>query len=93
MRTEEMSFMNQEEIEKEIRQIKERNKLVEQDKAWEVSWTRRFLIAAFTYLSISLYLYAINIDRPWLNAIVPTIGFMLSTLTLSWFKRIWASKK
>lgn len=93
MCTEEMRFMNQEEIESEIRKIKDRNRLVEIDKAWEVSWIRRLLIAAFTYLSISLYLYAINIDRPWLNAIVPAVGFMLSTLTLPWFKKLWINNK
>jgi len=43
----------------------------------------------FTYLAIGLYLKAINIDRPWLNAIVPAIGFMLSTLTLPFIKTLW----
>ena len=79
-----------EKIESDIRTIKLRNKSVELDKAWETSFLRRFLIAAFTYLAISIYMSAIHIDRPWLNAIVPTVGFMLSTLTLPWFKKLWA---
>ena len=33
--------MENQELEKEIEQIKERNKRVELDKAWETSWTRR----------------------------------------------------
>lgn len=32
--------MENQELEKEIEQIKERNKRVELDKAWETSWTR-----------------------------------------------------
>lgn len=33
--------MENKELEKEIEQIKARNKRVELDKAWETSWTRR----------------------------------------------------
>jgi len=77
------------ELKKEITAIKNRNKRVEMDKAWEISWTRKLLLMIFTYLAISFYLRAINIDKPWLNAIVPSIGFLLSTLTLPYFKKIW----
>lgn len=76
-------------LEKEIILIKNRNKKVEIDKAWEISWTRKFLLIIFTYLAIGFYLNAINIDKPWLNAIVPSIGFLLSTLTLPLFKKVW----
>lgn len=76
-------------LEKEIILIKNRNKKVEIDKAWEISWTRKFLLIIFTYLTIGFYLSAINIDKPWLNAIVPSIGFLLSTLTLPFFKKVW----
>ena len=76
-------------LEKEILAIKARNKRVETDKAWETSWTRKFILIIFTYLGIGFYLRAINIDKPWLNAIVPSVGFLLSTLTLPVFKKIW----
>lgn len=80
-------------LEKEVVAIKLRNSSVEADKAWETSWTRRILIAIFTYLAISFYLYAIEVDRPFLNGIVPAIAFMLSTLTLPWVKSIWIKNK
>ena len=76
-------------IEERIHKIEERNKRVETDKAWETSNTRKFFIALFTYLSISLYMYAININRPWLNAIIPTVGFLLSTLSIPFIKKYW----
>lgn len=79
-------------MKKEIQSIKERNKRVEQNKAWEVSWTRRGILTIFTYLAIGIYLRVVNIPRPWINAIVPAIAFMLSTLTLPWFKKIWLEK-
>jgi len=72
-----------------ISTIEERNARVEMDKAWEGSFTRRGLLVLFTYLAVGLYLSAINVDRPWVNAIVPSVGFLLSTLTLPFFKRRW----
>lgn len=78
-----------EELEKRISLIEARNKQVELNKAWETSFIRRVLIILFTYLSIALYLrYIVGID-PWINAIVPAIGFLLSTLSLPFFKRVW----
>lgn len=77
------------ELEIEIEKIKTRNQKVEMDKRWESSFTRRFLIAIFTFLSIGIYLWVIGVNKPWLNAIIPTIGFTLSTLSLPWFKEVW----
>lgn len=74
---------------KEIQAIIERNKKVEKDKAWETSFTRRLLIAVMTYMIIVLFLYMVNIPNIWLNALIPTIAFMLSTLSLPFFKRFW----
>ena len=74
---------------KEIKAIIERNKRVEKDKAWETSFTRRTIIAVITYLLIVLFLWMIKIEKPWLNALVPTIAFLLSTLSLPFFKKIW----
>ncbi|MBU0636506.1 hypothetical protein KKE06_05770 [Candidatus Micrarchaeota archaeon] len=76
-------------LEKEIRSIKARNERVEADKAWETSFVRRGLLFVFTYLAVSLYLNAVQIPDPWLNAIVPAVGFLLSTLTLPFFKKKW----
>ena len=80
---------NLQELEKEIQKLKERNRKVEMDKAWETSLARRGLLIIFTYVAIGLYLWAIKIENPWLNAIVPSVGFLLSTLTLSYFKNLW----
>jgi len=77
------------ELEERISKIEKRNREVESNKAWEVSWTRKVLVAIFTYLAIALYLkFIVGID-PWINALVPTAGFLLSTLTLPFFKTLW----
>ena len=80
-------------LQKEINEIKRRNQKVELDKAWEISLTRRLLLIIFTYLSIGLYMQAISVEDPWLNAVVPSIGFLLSTLTLPFFKNLWLKSK
>lgn len=78
-----------EQIQNDLKEIKERNQKVESDKAWETSYTRRFFLILFTYLAIYLYMKAIDVSKAWLNAIVPAVGFLLSTLTLPWFKKLW----
>ena len=79
-------------LEKRTKAIEARNARVEADKAWETSYTRRGLLTLFTYLAVGIYFQAINIPAPWLNAIVPAIAFMLSTLTLPFFKELWLSR-
>ncbi len=78
------------ELEKRIKRIEERNAFVEMNKSWETSWTRKILLIIFTYLAISLYLEFIVHINPWINAVVPAIGFLFSTLTLPYFKKLWA---
>lgn len=76
-------------FEERIKKIEERNKRVEADKAWETSLARKILLIIFTYLAIALYLkFIVGID-PWINAVVPAVGFLLSTLSLPWFKKLW----
>jgi sterol desaturase/sphingolipid hydroxylase (fatty acid hydroxylase superfamily) len=84
--------MKAEELERRLRAIEERNRRVEADKAWETSRTRKAIISLFTYAAIALYLYAIEVPMPFLNAIVPTVGFLLSTLTLPFFKKLWIER-
>lgn len=79
-------------IEKEIGIIKERNQRVEGDKAWETSWTRRLFIALGTYLIAALWLILISDTSPWLKAFVPSVGYLLSTLSLSFVKKWWLGK-
>lgn len=77
------------ELEQRITKIEERNRKVELDKAWETSYARRGILIVFTYLAIGLYMNAIGIQNAWLNAIIPSVGFLLSTLTLPFFKELW----
>ena len=77
-------------IEKEINDIKERNKRVEKDKAWETSWTRRICIMILTYIVVVIYSLIIRkTNNVFLSSLVPVIGFTLSTLSLKLVRNIW----
>ena len=82
------------ELEKEIELIKERNKRVEKDKAWETSWTRRICIMILTYIVVVIYSYIVQkYNNIFFSSIVPVIGFTLSTLSLKLVRKIWEKKK
>ena len=77
-------------LEKEIEQIKQRNKKVELDKKWETSFTRRICICILTYIVVVIYSYLIRyFDNIFLSSLVPVIGFTLSTLSVRYIRKIW----
>ena len=80
-------------IEQRLKFIEARNRRVEDDKAWETSWTRRTAIATLTYLVVVSYLHFVIHINPWLNALVPVIGFLLSTLAIQKAKEVWLKKR
>jgi hypothetical protein len=80
-------------IEARLKQIEARNERVEKDKAWETSWTRRISIFVLTYIVVVIYLQFVVHISPWLNALVPALGFLLSTLTVNLLKKEWSRKK
>ena len=79
-------------IEQEIATIKERNLRVEADKAWEISGTRIFFVAAITYVVATLVLYLIGAPNFFLSALIPTVGYFLSTQSLPFIKRHWTKR-
>ena len=85
--------MNLQQIEKELETIKERNKRVEADKAWERSSFRIGTVCVITYLTASVVLFMIGVKDFYLAALIPTVGFFLSTLSLPVVKRWWIKKR
>lgn len=81
-------------LDKEIHAIVERNRRVEADKAWETSWFRRLLIMLITYITACIFLTVTSGDhsRALLPAVVPSVAYLLSTLSLGPIKRWWIKK-
>jgi hypothetical protein len=82
-----------EELEKRIKKIEERNKKVELDKAWEGSKTRKILIILMTYVFAVLYLKIADTTNPYFGAVVPCVGFYLSTQSINLVKNFWLKKE
>jgi len=81
-----------EKLKQEVACIIERNKRVEADKAWETSWFRVVSIMVLTYIFAIMFLYFIHANNIFLNALVPVIGFFLSTQSLPIIKNWWINK-
>lgn len=81
------------ELEKRITDIEKRNKRVEGDKAWETSTLRKILIIILTYIFAVLYLKIADTTNPFFGAVVPCVGFYLSTQTLNIIKRKWLNRR
>ncbi|HCC22945.1 TPA: hypothetical protein DF272_02090 [Candidatus Falkowbacteria bacterium] len=80
------------EIEQRLQAIEARNRRVELDKAWETSWSRRLIVALLTYITIVLFFLIAELPKPFVNSLVPTAGFVLSTLSLTYIKNRWVGK-
>ena len=75
--------------EEEIKKIQARNRKVELDKAWETSTTRKVSVAVLTYLVMVLVMFSLKMESPFIGAIIPTLGFTLSTFSLDFIKEFW----
>jgi CDP-diglyceride synthetase len=81
------------EILERIEALEARNKRVELDKAWEGSFIRKGIIGTVTYCVVLVFLFVIHNDKPFINAFVPPIGFLLSTLVVSDLKQVWIKRR
>lgn len=81
------------ELEERIIEIEKRNKRVELDKAWETSILRKVLIIVMTYIFAVLYLTVADNSNPFLGAVVPCVGFYLSTQSIKLIKNMWIKNK
>jgi len=79
----------------QIQELLNRNKRVEGDKAWETSWFRRILIAIITYIAACAFLTVTegNHSRAYLPAFVPTIGYLISSISIGPVKKWWINNR
>lgn len=80
-------------VQKRIQAIESRNTRVEKDKAWETSLTRKMSVAGLTYVVVVIFLWLIGNDEPFINALVPVVGFLLSTLVLGNIREMWERRR
>ncbi len=79
-------------VERELAEIRNRNRRVEVDKAWETSLIRSISIAIITYFLAAVVLWVIGAANALLGALIPTLGYVLSVQSLPVVKRWWMRK-
>jgi hypothetical protein len=75
--------------EADLTALQSRNARVEADKAWEISKTRRGIIAAVTYITAFIYMQIVGLPYALFGAFVPAGGYVLSTMGLPYIKKYW----
>jgi len=80
-------------IEERLNKIEERNKRVELDKAWETSFIRILFVSIITYIVAFFVLFSMGISRSYLSALIPVLGFILSTQSIPIIKKYWIKNK
>ncbi|MFA4815284.1 MAG: hypothetical protein WC924_04120 [Candidatus Gracilibacteria bacterium] len=80
-------------LQKDIAKIKARNRRVEADKAWETSWARKIIIAGLTYFAVVIFFFVTELPNPFANALVSSMGFILSMLSFSLLKKWWIKSR
>ena len=79
-------------IEERVQKIEERNIRVQAEKAWETSNFRILTIMIVTYIIASGTLLFIDNSNPFRNALIPTLGYLLSIQSLPFIKKWWISR-
>ena len=76
-------------LQNQVQQIIERNNRVQADKAWEISRFRVLSIVLLTYFITCIVFYVLDVREFYLSAIIPTLGYYLSTQGLPILKNFW----
>lgn len=77
-------------LQREVNQLKQRNFEKDRGKEFESSYTRVLFLMAVTYWTLFGYMaLVIKSKNPFLDAIVPTVGFNISTWSLPYVKEWW----
>lgn len=87
-----MEEITLDQLKQEIENLKSRNKKVEAEKAWETSIYRKISIVIITYIFMVIVMYFLELWKPFVSAIIPTLWYFLSTLSLWIIKKIYLKK-
>lgn len=79
-------------LEQRLQKIEERNIRVQAEKAWETSSFRIGSIMVITYVVASGVLFGIGNLNPLRNALIPVVGYFLSTQSLPFLRRTWIDR-
>lgn len=77
-------------LQKQVDALKRRNFEKDRGKEFESSYTRVIFLMIITYCTLCAYMaFVLKTGNPFLDAIVPTVGFNISTWSLPYIKELW----
>ena len=77
-------------LQSEVTALHQRNFEKDRGKEFEGSYARVIFLMVVTYLTLYCYMqWVLKTDFPYLDAIVPTVGFNISTWSLPFVKEYW----
>ncbi len=76
-------------LESEIIEIRNRNARVDLEKGWETSTVRKVAIIVLTYFLMNIVFYLVGSEKFYIDALIPTLGYLLSTQSIGLLKGIW----
>jgi putative acetyltransferase len=76
----------------DIKNLQERNKMIEAEKAWETSWTRRAIIAIVTYIIVAFWLAIIGVSHNLIHALVAVASYLVGMAMLPMIKEHWIER-
>lgn len=79
-------------LQAEIDTLRARELKLESYKAWETSYCRLGVLVTKTYIVAAVFLQTIGAQRPLVGALVPVLGYVISTLTLPIIRRWWVQR-
>lgn len=80
-------------LEAQVAAIEQRNRRVELEKSWETSRVRVVALVVLTYAVMVLLFYMLGQEHYWASALVPTLGYYLSTQSLRVLAAGWMRKR
>ncbi len=80
-------------LEERVKDIEERNRRVETDKAWETSIARRAAVAVLIFCAAWGWLLLQGSDTALRDALFPALGYILSTTALSALRVQWEARQ
>jgi hypothetical protein len=81
------------ELRQELLALRARNEHVELNKAWETSWTRRLIVTGVTWFAAWLWLLELGTLYAARQAVIPSVAYLLSTLSLPILKNRWIERR
>ena len=82
------------ELENKVKELEEKNRQLEYEKAWETSLTRKIYLMIGIYIIVITYSYVIKkFNNIFLSSLIPVIPFALSNSSLKIIRKIWEKFK